>query len=257
MDKVKNRGANEKVRVSAVSYINTIPFIYGIENNSQLQIELSKDIPSECARKLMEGEVDVGLVPVAIIPLLKKAAIISEYCIGAEGKVDTVLLLSDVSIEKIEKIVLDYQSRTSVALCKVLCKHYWNIQPTFVASQAGFETEISGTTAGVIIGDRTFDLPKDFLYKYDLAEEWYKMTQLPFVFAAWVSTKELTEEFIALFNSAMKFGINNISSAVEIDNNKLISKSEKIDYLQNSISYTLNQEKKEALDLFHTYLKDI
>ena len=48
-----------KYKVSAVEYLNTIPFIYGI-NNSEIsnQIELLLDFPSECARKLSKNEVD-------------------------------------------------------------------------------------------------------------------------------------------------------------------------------------------------------
>ena len=72
------------------------------------KVELSRDIPSECARKLIAGEVDLGLVPVAVIPEVNNAQIISDYCIGAEGKVHSVLLLSETPLEEIEKVYLDY-----------------------------------------------------------------------------------------------------------------------------------------------------
>lgn len=247
-----------KIRISAVSYLNTIPFIYGIEKNPELlsQIELSKDIPSECARKLMSNEVDLGLVPVAIIPKLDQPHILSDFCIGANGKVDTVLLLSDLPLGQIEKIILDYQSRTSINLCKVLCREFWNIDVEYENAEAGFENSIAGKTAGVIIGDRNFQLAKKYKYSYDLAEEWLKMTKLPFVFAAWVSNKKLPENFTKLFNKAISFGIKNIEAAVEQDKNTFISKEAKKHYLNKCISYDYNEDKQKALQLFLSLIKE-
>ncbi|NQX96939.1 MAG: hypothetical protein HRT73_03545 [Flavobacteriales bacterium] len=98
----------KKIKVSAVSYLNTLPFIYGINNSEVMEgIDLSLDIPSDCAKKLLSGEVDLGLVPIAILPQLKEYHIISDYCIGAEGKVDSVALYSDVPLNEIEYIYLD------------------------------------------------------------------------------------------------------------------------------------------------------
>lgn len=247
----------KKIKISAVSYLNTLPFIYGIEQNLELlgQVELTKDIPSECARKLIEGEVDLGLVPVAIIPELDQSYIISDYCIGAEGKVKSVLLLSDVPIHQIESIYLDYHSRTSVKLCEILCKKFWEVNPKFISAEKGFEEKIQGKTAGVIIGDRTFHLNKEYAYQYDLAEEWQKMTGLPFVFAAWVSNKKLPKEFIEAFNSALIHGVSNIKKAIEIQENLPIPKKVLTNYLSQNISYKFDKQKMKALILFQNYLK--
>jgi len=242
----------EKVKISIVSYLNTIPLVFGIENNESFleQIKLHQDIPSECARKLIDGEVDLGLIPVAAIPKLKEAHVISDYCIGAVGKVKSVLLVSDVPLEEIESIYLDYHSRTSVNLCKVLCKELWNITPTFIAGKAGFENQIAGTTAGVIIGDRTFHLEKEYTYQFDLAEEWQKLTGLPFVFAAWVSNKKLSTEFIAEFNKVLRDGLLQLDTSVEKSAQNMISKEVLKEYLTTYIDFDFNQQKREAMNLF-------
>jgi len=123
------------IKVSCVRYLNSQPFIYGLKNNPVInEIDLSLDIPSVCAEKLLNGNVDIGLVPIAVIPELKESHIISDYCIGADGKVETVLLLSDVPLEKIETVLLDYQSRTSVLLVKMLAGKFWKISPQPSAS---------------------------------------------------------------------------------------------------------------------------
>ncbi len=250
----------QKVKISAVSYLNTLPFIYGIENSSFLKgkYTLEKDIPAVCADKLIGNKVDLGLIPVAEIGKVKDARVISDFCIGAVGEVKTVLLLSDVPINKIEKIYLDYQSRTSVKLIQILVKYYWKIDPEFINSAPGFENNIQDKTAGLIIGDRTFNLNKNFCYIYDLSEEWTKFTSLPFVFAVWVSNKQLPDEFVVDFNNACKLGIENINTIIN-DYNEYNSTS-KIDiesYLINYISYSFDNEKRKGMRKFLNFLNDL
>lgn len=221
------------------------------------QVDLQKDIPSACAQKLLNREVDLGLVPVAIIPQLKEAQLISDYCIGAVGQVKSVLLVSDVPLEKIEHIYLDYHSRTSVRLCQLLAEKYWKVNPTYLKAEPGFETEIQGKTAGVIIGDRTFHLPKNFNYTYDLSEEWMNWQNLPFVFAAWVSNKKLENSFIELFNRVLAEGVNHIHEAIAQYDLGLIPKESQADYLNNNISYFLDEEKKKGLELFLKMINEV
>ena len=102
----------DKIRISAVKYANTYPFIYGLtESGFDKKVILETDHPADCAAKLIDGRVDIGLIPVATLPLLKEYHIISDYCIGANGNVRTVMLLSNCSFEKISTIYLDYRSQ--------------------------------------------------------------------------------------------------------------------------------------------------
>jgi len=247
-----------KLKISAVSYLNTLPFLYGLQNSPVInEVDLQLDMPSLCAEKLLNDKVDIGLVPIAILPQLKQYHILSDYCIGASGKVKTVLLLSDVPLEEIEAVHLDYQSKTSISLVRVLAKSFWKINPEWIKAKAGFEEKIGGTTAGVIIGDRTFNLSKEYKYKYDLAEEWEKMTGLPFVFACWVSTKKLPEKFIKDFNFALHLGVNNVSKALVNSVQNQIPLEELNSYLTNNISYNLDEKKREAIFKFIEHLKEL
>ena len=155
------------------------------------QIELIGDYPARLADRLMKDEIDVGLVPVAVIPQLTSYHIVGDYCIGTEGEIASVALFSEVPMDEIKKVYLDYQSRTSVALLKWLMKEYWGIDPEIMqAVDENYRNEIKGTTAGLVIGDRAFEQRKISTFIYDLGSEWKKITGLPFVFAAWVSTKQ-------------------------------------------------------------------
>jgi chorismate dehydratase len=246
----------QKIKISVVSYLNSKPFIYGLRHSGiSKYIDLQLDIPSVCAQKLQDGKVDIGLIPVAVIPQLPEHYIISDYCIGAEGKVASVMLYSNVPLHEIKTVMLDYQSRTSVTLVKVLAENFWKISPEWVKADSGYEKDISGSTAAVIIGDRTFGLEGKYSYSYDLAEEWQKFTGLPFVFACWVANKKLPEDFLDSFNTALRSGLDNRPRIIEELEATKDYQTDVSDYLNNSISYDLNGQKRRALELFLSYLR--
>lgn len=246
-----------KVKISIVSYSNTLPFLYGLRQSDLINdIDLQLDIPSKCAEKLLTNQVDIGLVPVAILPQLPEYYILSDFCIGANKKVNSVILVSDVPLEEIDTILLDYQSKTSINLVQVLAKEYWKISPKFKHATVGFENNINGKTAAVIIGDRTFNLSKPYQYIYDLAEEWYKFTGLPFAFACWVANKPISPEFVGKLNQALAFGVNHIQEAIKLSNNNGITFDQLQNYLTNDISYELTNDKRKSIQLFLDYLAE-
>lgn len=205
----------QKIKVGAVSYLNTKPLIYGFEQGMMKEkIELVIDYPANIASLLEQNKIDVGLVPVAVIPSLQKYYLVSDYCIGCDGKVASVCLFSDVALHEIETILLDYQSRTSAVLLKILLKEYWHISPSLIIGKPGYEKDIRGTTAGLIIGDRAFQQRQKSTYIFDLGEAWKKLTGLSFIFAAWIGNKELPPDFVKVFNNANQTGLDNLSKIV-------------------------------------------
>ncbi len=242
------------IRISAVSYTNTIPFIYGLQNDAiRKEIELSLDFPSLCAQKLIEDKVDIGLIPVAAILELPEAHIISDYCIGANGAVNSVFIFSNCPIEKIEYLQLDPQSRSSNNLALVLMKNYWKLNPELVPKAKEYGRSTQPRTAFVQIGDRTFGQVNKHSYVYDLAQVWKNFTGLEFVFAAWVSNKKLDEAFIAKFNNALKAGLDNRLKIFE--NMEMRNDFDLVDYLMHKIDFQFNDSKRQALQLFHQYIK--
>jgi len=246
----------EKIKISIVNYTNTLPFKWAIKNSDLFNnIDLQEDIPSICAQKLKFKQVDLALIPVAVLPELDNYFIETDFCIGADGKVDSVKLYSRVPFEKIKTVTLDYQSRTSIVLTKVLMKFFWQKDIDYRDAKPGFENEIEADNAAVVIGDRTFSLNGKYSYEYDLAEAWKQMTGLPFVFAAWISTEKLPEDFVSDFNSVLKFGVDHIIDAVDADyETKILSKHDTINYLTRRIDYQFDTTKKEALKLFLNYI---
>jgi chorismate dehydratase len=242
----------KKIKVAAVSYLNTKPLLYGIKRSPALlaQMELVEDFPAKIGKMLVDNEVDMGLIPVAYIPQLKDWKIVSDYCIGSVGPVETVCLFSDVPVQEIETVILDYQSFSSINLCRVIFHHFWKKQVVYKPATPGYIDQIKGTTAGVIIGDRVFEQkygPKPQRYIYDLAEVWTDFTGLPFMMAAWIANKPLPESFIKAFDLANQVGLDNLA-AVSAENPYSYFDLET--YFREKISYDVNPEKMQALQLF-------
>ncbi len=241
-------------RLVAVSYLNTKPLLYGLLRSplsDRMRMDLA--IPSECARRLAEGEAEIGLVPVAILPELEHYQIISDYCIGADGAVATVCIYGDVPLEQLTHVYLDHHSRTSVMLARLLLEEYWKHPVTFLDAEDGYIDHINGTVGGLIIGDRTIGLDQRFNHVYDLGAAWKEHTGLPFVFAAWVTTKPLSPDFVAEFNAALKEGLDHLPQL------QLLLPSPHPDfsleeYYTHHIDYALDAGKREALERFLKYV---
>jgi chorismate dehydratase len=237
------------LRISAVSYLNSLPFVYGIKNSGFLKnCELSLDVPSVCADKLIGGNADLGLVPVAAIPLIKNARIVSDFCIGADGKVQSVLLISRKPLDEIRKVHLDLESRTSVGLAKVLAAEYWKINPQWELLSA--KMDFNTIEAAVLIGDKTFSLPEGYTHIYDLAAEWKLFTGLPFVFACWVANKEISSDQEQELNKALAYGVAHTEQAADVKHGIAVTRNDLLDYLRFSVSYNYDESKKIALKFF-------
>ena len=63
-------------RIAAVSYLNTIPFIYGIGHEGNLRAELLLSPPAVCAKNFAEHKADIALVPAAAVPSLADADVV-------------------------------------------------------------------------------------------------------------------------------------------------------------------------------------
>jgi len=244
----------KKIRVAAVSYLNTKPLLYGIRRSAVMnEIELIEDYPSKIAQLLIDDKVDVGLIPVAATTRLVQWHIVGDYGIAADGAVASVCLFSEVPVENVQKVLLDYQSRTSVNLAKILLREYWKKDVELVdATGEDYRSEITGTTAGVVIGDRALEQRSRSKYIYDLGEAWNAYTGLPFVFAAWISKHPLPKDFEERFNEANRLGVQHIDDVVKENPSPFFDLKT---YFTRCIHYNLTPEKREGLKLFLEKLK--
>ena len=233
-----------------MSYLNTKPLIYGFEKGiMKNEVDLVTDFPSSIADMLINDEVDIALVPVATIPLLNEYHIITDYCIGTTGEVASVCLFSDVLLTEIKTILLDYQSRSSVGLLRILLKDYWKLNVDLISANANYEEKILGTTAGLVIGDRAFIQRKKSKYIFDLGTAWKEMTGLSFLFAAWIANKKLPQTFVEKFNQTTGDGLFHLPEIISVNPYTHYDLKK---YYEENISFDLNEEKRKGLQ---EYLK--
>lgn len=239
----------KQIRVAAVSYLNTKPLLYGLRRHPVAgQMSLVEDYPANIAKMLLRDEVDLALIPVAMIPALPQAHIVTDVCIGAEGPVASVCIFSEVPMEEVKEVYLDYQSRTSVALARILLQEYWKKNVRLIdASGEDYRQQLIGHTAGLVIGDRALQQRSKSAHVYDLAEAWIAHTGLPFVFAAWVANKSLPPAFITAFTEANNMGLQHIPEVIAA--NPFDAYDLQVYFTQN-ISYGLTTKKREGLALF-------
>jgi chorismate dehydratase len=246
----------KKIRISAVSYTNTKPFIYGLQQTGFIdKIELSLDMPSDCAQKLIDDVVDIGLIPVAATLNLPQWEIVSDYCIGAVGAVNSVFIFSNCAVQDIKYLQLDPESRSSNNLALVLLKNFWKVSPGLIENAPDYGISTEANTAFVQIGDRTFGKKEKYKYAYDLAGEWQNFTGLPFMFAGWIANKPIPQEFMEEFNAALKYGLDHREELFkEI---QMRDDFDIVDYLMVKIDYDLTEDKKKALFMFLDFIKHL
>jgi chorismate dehydratase len=169
------------------------------------------------------------------------------------------MLLSNCPFDDITDIYLDYRSRSSVNLTKILAKNSWKRDFRWINTSKEFDFRNIGLNEGVVlIGDQCFEFENSFRYKTDLATEWNKFSGLPFVFACWTANITLEDEFITDFNNALKLGVDNIDDVVEkLGKTGTITGDTLRTYLTENIDYNFNEEKKAGLKLFLELLGEI
>ena len=178
------------LRIGAVNYLNSKPLIEGlVELLPETEIRL--DYPSRLADDLTAGHLDVALIPSIEYFRGEGYQITSDACVAAHGPVLSVKLYSRVPWGQVRTLALDEGSRTSSTLARILLSERFGVQPELEPLPINHRTEETRTDAVLLIGDRAIQPPKEkFLLTWDLGQEWFDWTGLPFVFAMWVANDQ-------------------------------------------------------------------
>jgi chorismate dehydratase len=247
----------QKIRLGVLKYLNSKPLLYGFENGLvNGKFELFYGTPSECAEMLRKGEVDLALLPSIEYPKNSRYRIIDKVAIVSRGPVASVLLIYKSGIEDIKSVALDTNSRTSIALLKILCREIYNISPDFIDMEPNIEKMMKKTDAALIIGDNALYLENNGYHSRDLGADWTKMTGYPFVYAIWAGTLgKIKSEFIEDFNRSMKNGLMNIDKIAKdyADKNKKSNYKRNLLYLREHIKFDFGLRAQQGLIEFYRY----
>jgi len=256
-----------KLRISAISYLNTAPLMWDFENGEAgRDFDISYTLPSDCARALAEGTADIGIIPAAAYAQIPGLLILPEVAIASRRAVRSILLVSKVPVEEVRTVALDTSSMTSVALTKVLFEKWLGGGRTFTAMAPVIDQMLAENDAGLLIGDPALKIDRSRYHTLDLAEEWIRHTGKPFVFAFWaVRSDALLEaapslDLALIFQASRDHGlepasVNQIARewAAKLD----LSEGDVRSYLTQNIHYDLDTDCLEGLRLFYRYAAEI
>jgi chorismate dehydratase len=255
-----------KLRISAISFLNTAPLMWDFEHGKAgEQFDISYTVPSSCARALAEGSADIGIIPAAAYASIPGLQILPDVAIASRQPVRSILLVSKVPVEKIRSIALDTSSMTSVALTKILFEKWLGGGRTFAPMQPNLEKMLASHDAGLLIGDPALQVDRSQYHTLDLAEEWIRFTGKPFVFAFWAVRSAAWNEapdldLAAIFRDSRDHGLepkNLDQIAREWAPRVGLSEADVRSYLTENIFYRLDSGCTEGLELFYRYAAEI
>jgi chorismate dehydratase len=247
------------IRLGAVSYLNTRPLVHGLEEQSH-RFSLRFDVPARCAELLHANEVDLGLIPSIEYPG-HDYRIVPGLSIASDGPVASVAIFSKVPTESIQSIALDTSSRTSVALLRVLCARWFDVDPRLVSMAPDLDRMIRECDAALVIGDNALFVDHDALglEKIDLGEEWIGMTGLPFVYAFWAGRPDVIGSAdVAALQSARDRGLAATASIGRQLFPTSPTKAARADlYLRENVKYALGQSEIAGLQRFYELAAEV
>lgn len=240
------------LKIGAVSYLNTKPLVHTLQTQNQ-DFQLSFELPSRLADQLKAGKLDIALIPT--IELLRSGdyKVVSDACIACRGPVRSVKLLSKVPFDRISVLAMDVGSRTSIALAKILLQKRFGIEPIEMGLPISSDWRTQSADAVLIIGDRAMN-PEiaPFQFAWDLGEQWYLETGLPFVFAVWAAHRDLETKAVGdCLNQARDDGVLSIEQISQTESgNYQISPAECLTYLSKNLHFTLGTQERKGLELY-------
>ena len=242
----------QPVRIATVPYVNAAPLVWGFGDARDGAFELIAEPPARIADLLRTGRVDVGLLPVIESQRIGGVELLPGLCVASRRRARSVYLASRRPLEQVRRISLDRSSRTSAALLRVILAHRRVTGVTFSETPPSLPDMLRDHDAALLIGDAALTADTAGLERYDLAEEWFRMTGLPFVFAVWaVRTGTVLPQGARPFVDSCREGLAHIEDIARREGARLALPKETIaDYLRVNIHYDLGEEERRGLDLF-------
>jgi len=243
------------VRVGIVDYLNSRPLAWAFREDAESGPFVPFHLPpAEVAQQLATGSLDIGLIPSIEVQRIPGLRLIPGLCIAATHEVRSVLLISKVQPRQIRRLALDQNSRTSVALAKIILSRRYGVAPECVSQPPNVETMMQQADAALVIGDPALRVSVADYRVLDLAEEWRRLTGLPFVFAVWAVRAGIAADgLLPFFNRSLQQGLENLDELIAEAGEQLdLAPAELREYLTVSLSFRLGNEELAGLREFYS-----
>ena len=251
-----------RIRVIAVEYLNATPLVQGLQRRADM-FDLQYAVPAKCASALHDKSVDLGLIPAIEYLRGPEYRIVPDIAVASRGPIASVALFTDRPATALRSIAVDASSRTAVALLRVLCAKWFDIDPTFVTLRPDVDAMLKRCDAAMLIGDAALyqEYETNGLDKIDLGAEWEAMTGLPFVWAVWAARPgALDAEHVAALQAARDDGCRALDAIADAsvpadadDEQRAVIR----DYLRENVCYTLDERGQDGLRKFFAAAAEI
>jgi chorismate dehydratase len=243
-----------RLRVCAVSFLNTCPLVWGLQQGPQQDyFDLSFEIPSVCADRLASGSADIGLVPV-IEAKRQGLEFVPGLGIACNGAVRSILLVSHVPATEIRTLAADCSSRTSVALTELVLRERFGVTPKMTPHAPQLAEMLEIADAALLIGDPALRFHPDELphHVYDLGQEWKWLTGLPMVFAVWAARPGvINPEASSILRASAEFGQEHMEEIIRRESLRRGFTEELVrQYLTHHIHFTLTPDCELGMQRF-------
>jgi chorismate dehydratase len=251
---------SNRLRVCAVSYLNTTPLVWGMLHGPQQGLfELDFRVPAVCADEVASGKADIGIVP-SFELVRQELDVIPGVGIACRGPVRSILLVTSREPGEIRTLAADSSSRTSVQLARIILERRYGSTPEIVPHRPDLEAMLRMADAALIIGDPALAVAPAGLagHVYDLGQEWVELTGLPMVFAVWAGRKGVvTPEVAEAFRESCRYGCSRIEEIVAAEAPRRNFPLPLVrEYLTRHIVHELTAREYEGMELFLRYARE-
>lgn len=242
-----------KLRVGIVNFLNSKPLAWGFLKGHHADLFApTYHPPAMVARLLGQGSLDIGLIPSIEVQRIPGLKVLPDLCIASRNEVKSVLLVSRGPLEQVRRVALDQNSRTSVALLRILLQER-GVQPEYLHERPDPERMLSDADAALLIGDPALKVEREKYQVIDLAAEWNALTGLPFVFAVWAVRPGVDLPDLAFyFKSSLRYGLSSVDTlSREAAADLGLDSADVRSYLTENLHYFLRQEELAGLEEFY------
>jgi chorismate dehydratase len=243
---------SKRPRVGFHDFYNSKPLLHALRRGLvETPFDLVIDTPSRLADRFSEGDLDIALIPSIEYARVTDAVISPVLCISSLGKVDTVLLFSELAIEDIESVAVDPKSRASAAMLKILFKEQFGKELITFVGEEEPEMMLRSADAGLVIGDLAFGVDREKYVVNDLGELWYNSTGRPFVHAVLcLKEGQRFDSALASLKEAREIGEKNLALIAKQETDSEEEAEVMLGYLTSRIFYDLGVEEIKGLEYF-------
>ncbi len=245
------------MKIGRIPYLSCEPFYFDMERRDITLVDLA---PSALADAAAQGAIDAGPAPLTdCFCLNDHFRLLSEFCLSTIRTAGSVILHAQQPIQELTgaRIGVMGEAATSFRLLQVLLALKYQVQPE------AYVTLDDPADAVLLIGNQGLRQRRGrrgYPHTYDLGDEWYQWTGLPFVFARWIVRTDMAPQEVTFLEDALYVGMQDWADGLfrfSGSRDDVLMRPQEILAYTQGIRYFLGRPEQQAIDMFQQYLNEL